>query len=160
MVLLVCGTLLARGKRTVTAAVKLLGLDQEHNWPKYHQLLSRACFSGLQATTLLLSLLITTFVGTGAPIEIVVDETLERRWGRKIKKRGHWRDSKASSHGMNVATSGLRWLVVALVVKLPWSSRRWALPFLSVLMTMPQVRQGNTPANAPGTACHNSYFSF
>jgi hypothetical protein len=139
MVLLICGTLLARGKRTVTAALKMLGLAQEHNWPKYHQLLSRARFSGLQAATLLLSLLIMTFVVTDAPIEIVVDETLERRWGRKIKKRGHWRDSKASSHGMNVAASGLRWLVAALVVKLPWSSRCWALPFLSILLTTPKV---------------------
>jgi hypothetical protein len=34
MLLLVCGTLLARGRRTVTNAIKMLGLDQEYNWPK------------------------------------------------------------------------------------------------------------------------------
>lgn len=88
MLLLVGATLLARGKRTVTAALKILGLDQEHNWPKYHQLLSRASWSGLEAATLLLGLLITTFLAPNSALEIVLDETLERRWGPKIKKKG------------------------------------------------------------------------
>ena len=56
-------------------------------------------------------------------VEIVLDETLGWRWGRKIKKRGHWRDCLASSRKQNVTTGGLRWLVAALSVKLPWSSR-------------------------------------
>lgn len=134
MLLLVCGTLLSRGKHTVTSALKILGLDQQHNWPKYHNVLNRAKWDGLAVAKVLLQLLITTFLPADAPIEIVVDETLERRWGRKIKKKGHWRDAIASSHGQNVAAIGLRWLVAALVVKLPWSSRRWALPFVSLLL--------------------------
>ena len=120
MLLLVCGTLLAKGRRTVTAALKMLGLDQDHNWPKYHNVLNRAKWAGLAVSRVLLKLLITTFLPTNAPVEIMVDETLERRWGRKIKKKGHWRDSAASSHGLHVSTVGLRWLVAALVVKLPW----------------------------------------
>jgi hypothetical protein len=138
MVLLVCGTLLAHGRRTVTAALKILGLADEHNWSKYHNLLNRAKWSGLEAATIMLRLLVKTFLAPDAPIEIVVDETLERRWGRKIKKRCHWRDSLASSHKQNVTTSGLRWLVAALVVKLPWSSRPWALPFFSTILTTPK----------------------
>ena len=138
MVLLVCGTLLAHGRRTVTAALKMLGLDDDHRWSKYHNLLNRAKWSGLVATTSMLRLLVKTFLAPNAPIEIVMDETLERRWGRKIKKRGHWRDSLASSHQQNVTTSGLRWLVAALVVKLPWSSRGWALPFFSTILTTPK----------------------
>jgi hypothetical protein len=71
----------------------------------------------------------------------VVDETLERRWGKQITKRGHWRDSLASGKGQNVATSGLRWLVAALVVKVPFSATYWALPFMSVLLTTPKVSE-------------------
>jgi len=138
MVLLVCGTLLAHGRRTVTAALKILGLADEHSWSKYHNLLNRAKWHGLEATKIMLHLLIKTFVASDAPIEIVVDETLERRWGRKIKKRGHWRDSPASSRKQNVTSSGIRWLVAALVVKLPWSSRSWALPFFSTILTTPK----------------------
>lgn len=135
MLLLVCGTLLAKGRRTVTTALKMLGLDQKHDWPKFHNVLNRAKWNGLAVSKLLLQLLITTFLPADAPVEIVVDETLERRWGRKINKKGHWRDAVASSHGKNVASVGLRWLVLALVVKLPWSNRRWALPFVSTLLT-------------------------
>src|SRR5215210_3413161 len=139
MVLLVSGTLLARGRRTVTAALKMLGLDQLPNWPKYHNVLNRARWDGLAVSKVFLKLLIATFLPPDAPVEVVVDETLERRWGRKIKKKGHWRDSAASSHGLHVATIGLRWLVAALVVKLPWSKRRWALPFVSLLLTTPKT---------------------
>ena len=141
MLWLVCGTLLARGNRTVTAALKMLGLDQDSNWSKYHHLLNRSKWSGLKASILLVRLLVTTFIPHDAPLELVVDETLERRWGKRIKKRGHWRDSLASSHNQNVTTSGLRWVVVALNVKLAWARRSWALPFLSILLTTPKVSQ-------------------
>jgi len=141
MLLLVCGTLLARGRRTITSALKMLGLDQQHNWPKYHNVLNRAKWDGLAVAKVLLRLLIATFLPPDASVEIVVDETLERRWGRKIKKKGSWRDSVASSHGQNVAAMGLRWLVAALVVKLPWSSRTWALPFVSLLLTTAKTDQ-------------------
>lgn len=141
MVVLLVGTILARGRRTVTAALRAVGLQQDQRWANYHHLLSRASWSGLGVSRLLLRLLVSTFVASGASVELVIDETLERRWGRKISKRGHWRDSLASSKGLNVSTSGLRWLVLAVVVKLPWSSDSWALPCLSVLLTTPKVSQ-------------------
>jgi hypothetical protein len=141
VVVLLVGTILARGRRTVTAALRAVGLQQDKRWAKYHHLLSRASWSGLGVSQLLLRLLVSTFVASGATVDLVIDETLERRWGRKISKRGHWRDSLASSKGRNVSTSGLRWLVLALVVKLPWSRQYWALPCLSVLLTTPKVSQ-------------------
>jgi hypothetical protein len=141
VVVLLVGTILARGRRTVTAALRAVGLQQDKQWAKYHHLLNRASWSGLRVSQLLLQLLVTTFVAMGATVELVIDETLERRWGRCISKRGHWRDSLASSKGLNVSTSGLRWLVLAVVVKLPWSRHYWALPCLSVLLTTPKVSQ-------------------
>jgi hypothetical protein len=138
-VVLVVGTILARGRRTITAALRAVGLQQHKQWAKYHHLLNRASWSGLMVSRLLLQLLVSTFVASGATVELVTDETLERRWGRKISKRGHWRDNLASSKGLNVSTSGLRWLVLAVVVKLPWSRHYWALPCVSVLLTTPKV---------------------
>jgi hypothetical protein len=150
MLWLVTGTLLAHGNRTVTAALKMLGFSQEPTWSKYHHLLNRAKWSALQASAILVRLLVTTFVAPDAPLEVVMDETLERRWGQNIKKRGHWRDSLASSHGRNVTTSGLRWLVTGLLLKLPFSNRLWALPFLSVLLTTPKVSEKlNLPHRTP-----------
>ena len=65
-------------------------------------------------------------------VVIGIDDTIERRWGARIKARGIYRDPVRSSHGHFVA-SGLRWLSLMVVVPIPWAGRRWALPFLTVL---------------------------
>lgn len=139
--ILLVGTMLARGRRTVTAALKQMGLHDERDFTLFHQVLNRASWSGLTLSRLLLQLLVSTFVAAGSTVEIVIDETLERRWGRKISKRGHYRDNLQSSREQSVSTSGLRWVVMMLVVQVPWTRRAWALPFFSVLATTPQVSE-------------------
>jgi hypothetical protein len=138
---LVVGTILARGRRTVTAALKPLGLHDERDFTLFHQVLNRASWSCLTLSRLLLRLLVSTFVEAGGTVEIVIDETLERRWGRKISKRGHYRDNRESSREQSVSTSGLRWVVMMLGVQVPWTRRAWALPFFSVLATTPTVSE-------------------
>lgn len=140
LVLLV-GTILARGRRTVTAALKQMGLHNDEDFTLFHQVLNRASWSCLTLSRLLLQLLVSTFAEAGGAVEIVIDETLERRWGSKISKRGHYRDNLQSSKEQAVSTSGLRWVVMMLVVRVPWSSREWALPFFSVLATTPKVSE-------------------
>src|SRR5438876_8352832 len=139
VVILLIGTVLARGRRTVTAALRQMGLQMDSHFSSFHQVLNRARWSPLAVSRRLLQVLIQTFVCAGGTIEIVIDETLERSFGRKISKRGHWRDSLRSSREKSVSTSGLRWVTMALVVRLPWTKCCWALPFLSVLATTPKV---------------------
>lgn len=139
---LVVGTVLARGRRTVTAALRAIGKRDEPHWSKYHHVLNRARWSGLLVSRLLLQLLVTTFVAGTRVVTIAVDETLERRWGPQIRQCGHWRDSRSSSKRLHVSTRGLRWLVFALVVEVPWTDYAVALPFLSVLLTTPKVSAG------------------
>jgi hypothetical protein len=67
------------------------------------------------------------------PVVIGLDDTIERRWGPKISGRGIYRDPVRSSHGHFVKTSGLRWLSVMATVPVPWTKRRWGLPFLTIL---------------------------
>ena len=135
---LIVGTILAKGRRTVTSALRAVGHTQTADWAKYHHVLNRARWSGLELSARLLLLLVATWAPAGG-ITVDVDETLERRWGPRIRKRGHWRDSLASSKQVNVSSSGLRWLVFALVVNVPWTPYALALPFLSVLLTTPKV---------------------
>jgi hypothetical protein len=139
MLTLLRGTLRARGRRTVTAALWHTGHDQDPHFSAFHQVLNRAHWSPLLASRRLLTLIIQTFVQAGGSLDIVIDETLERRWGPKIRKRGHYRDSALSSRARSVSSPGLRWIVLAVVVKGPWTKQRWALPFLSVLATTPEV---------------------
>lgn len=137
--LLVVGTLLAKGRRTVTSALRAVGKSQEPGWSKYHHVLNRSRWSGLQVSQLLLQRIVTTLVAEREIVTIAVDETLERRWGPQIRKRGHWRDSLASSKKVHVSSSGLRWLVLAVVVNVAWTDYAIALPFLSLLLTTPKV---------------------
>src|SRR5260370_30120546 len=84
---LVAGAILATGKRTVSAVLRVMGLSQERNYAKYHQVLSRAVWAGLEVSAILLRLLLKTF-DTGGPLVFGVDETIERRRGQKITGKG------------------------------------------------------------------------
>ena len=138
---LLTGTLLAQGHRTVAAALRASGNAQATNWSSFHQVLNRARWSPVAVSRQLLLLIVETFVPAGACVDLVIDETLERRWGSKISKRGHYRDSALSSRKRSVSSPGLRWIVMAVVVTLPWTKQRWALPFLCVLATTPEVSE-------------------
>ncbi|HEX6038552.1 IS701 family transposase [Longimicrobium sp.] len=129
---LVIGALLSPGRRTVTAALRISGLEAKHTFVNYHRVLSRARWSPLQASHILLLLLLIAFALRG-PIVIGLDETIERRWGKKIDKRGIYRDPVRSSRGHFVKASGLRWICVMLLVRVPFAGRVWALPFLTAL---------------------------
>ncbi len=96
VVILLVGTILARGRRTVTAALRQVGQQRNAHFSNFHQVLNRARWSALEVSRRLLQVLLRAF-GGGGTIDIVIDETLERRWGRKIHKRGHYRDSLLSS---------------------------------------------------------------
>jgi hypothetical protein len=82
---------------------------------------------------ILLGLLVTAFVGTGGTVILGADETLERRKGKHIKAKGVFRDAVRSSRKHTVTSFGLRWISLMVLVSVPWSSRVWALPFLTVL---------------------------
>jgi hypothetical protein len=129
---LLIGALLSPGRRTVTAALRISGLGAQRTFQNYHRVLSRARWSALQGSRILLCLLITAFVMRGA-IVIGLDETIERRWGKMIEKRGIYRDPVRSSRGHFVKASGLRWISVMLLVRVPFAGRVWALPFLTAL---------------------------
>jgi len=130
--LLLTGLILAPGKRTVASALRAVGLDKEKQFCRYHRVLSRASWSSREASRLLLGLLVEAFVPDG-PLVVGVDETLERRQGKKIAAKGIYRDPVRSSHSHLVKTSALRWVCLTLLTPIPWASRVWALPFLSAL---------------------------
>jgi DDE superfamily endonuclease len=132
VLVLVAGAVLAPGRRTVTAALRVMGLDQGAGFAVYHRVLSTGCWSSRAVAHRLLLLLVAALVPTG-PVVIGLDETIERRWGAKIKARGIYRDPVRSSHGHFVKVSGLRWLSVMLLAPIPWAGCTWALPFLTVL---------------------------
>jgi len=126
------GAILCRGPRRITSILRVLGLASVRNFSKYHRVLSRAQWNGLNLSKILLGLLI-QILPDSWPLLIAVDETLERRRGKKIKAKGLYRDAVQSSQSHVVTSFGLKWECMMLIVPLPWCKRPWALPFLTLL---------------------------
>ena len=129
---LLLGAILAPGVRTVASVLRVLGLARERHFVNYHRVLSRAAWSPRAASRVLLALLVRAFVPEG-PVVLGLDDTIERRRGKRIRAKGIYRDPVHSSHSHFVKTSGLRWLSLMLLAPIPWAHRVWALPVLTAL---------------------------
>jgi hypothetical protein len=129
---LLTGAILSPASRTVTNALRVMGLSQEKHFQNYHRVLNRAEWSCLQGSRILLNLLIKVF-GAGHEIVIGFDDHLERRRGKQIKAKGIYRDAVRSSDSFFVKASGLRWMSFMLLTEVPFARKVWALPFLTVL---------------------------
>jgi hypothetical protein len=131
-VTLLYGTILAPGRRTVAAALRMIGLGDSSHFANYHRVLNRDHWSPWILSKLLLSLIVTLCLPPEAPLHLLIDETLERRRGRKIRYKGYFRDAVRST-ATKVSTSlGIRWMCLSILVPVPWSQRPWALPFMVV----------------------------
>ena len=129
---LLIGAILAPGKRTVTSLLRITGLSGERRFVNSHRVLNRARWSERGAAGLLLRLLLAALVPSG-PVLLGIDDTIERRRGKRITAKGIYRDPVRSSHAHFVKASGLRWISLMLLAPIPWAGRVWALPFLTVL---------------------------
>jgi DDE superfamily endonuclease len=130
--ILVVGAILAPGRRMVSSALRTVGLAHLPTFQTYHRVFNRAVWSSLDASRILLHLLVSVFAPAG-PLVLGIDETIERRRGAKIAATGIYRDPVRSSHSHFVKVSGLRWVCLMLLVPIPWAGRVWALPFLTAL---------------------------
>ena len=132
-VALATGALLCLNRRTVCGALRAVDGASDTGFSRFHRFLSRAAWSGLTGSRILLGLLLKAFVGDGEPMVVAVDDTVERRRGERIRAKGIYRDPVRSSRGFFVKVEGLRWLSFQLAAKPGFASRIWGLPFLTVL---------------------------
>jgi len=139
--ILVVGAVLAPGQRTVAAVLRVMGLSDEAQFQNYHRVLNRARWSSRVLSRILLRLLVAAFVLADAPIVVGMDDTIERRRGAKIAAKGIYRDPVRSSQSHFVKASGLRWISMQLLVRVPWAQRVWALPFFTVLAPSERYHQ-------------------
>jgi hypothetical protein len=154
VITLLAGTLLASGRRTVTAALRAVGLQDDQHFTTYHRVLNRAIWSPLALSQLLLTVLLTTVVTAEEPLIVALDDTLERRYGKRVAHKGCYHDAVRSRPGQPMTTTGIRWLCCAALVSLPWSRRNWALPFLTIPAPSPtvSVTLGKTHRTLPDRA--------
>jgi len=146
VLMLLAGVILTPGRRTIAAALRILGRERDPKFCTFHRILNRAAWSSHAAASRLLLLLVSHFLPAAAPVVIGFDDTIERRWGPKIKARGIYRDPVRSSKGHFVKASGLRWLSAMLLVHVPWADRIMALPFLTLLAPSKRYYVGKSRA--------------
>jgi len=96
---LVYGTRLSSGRRTVAAALRAMGRGEERHFTTYHRVLNRAVWSPFHLSRILLGLLVMAFLAPDAPLILLIDGTLERRWGRRIASKGRLHDAVRSQSG-------------------------------------------------------------
>lgn len=142
VLVLVMGAVLAPRKRTVTQVLRVMGLAGDRHFRRYHEVLSRARWDGRAVARRLLLYIIERLLPDG-DVVIGIDDTIERRWGARIKARGIYRDPIRSSKGQFVKTSGLRWLSLMVAVPIPWAGRTWSLPFLTILAPSARWSEAN-----------------
>jgi len=135
--LLAVAAILTTGRRTVSNLLRTLAHLQQGASSNYHRVLSRAHWSGLQLARLLLAFLIRRFFPTGT-ILLVGDDTVCEHPGEKVYGKARHRDAVRSSHSYTAWRWGHKWVVLAVLVRFPFSSRPWALPVLTALYRSPQ----------------------
>lgn len=129
---LITGAILCQGARRVSTILRVTGLSQIKRFEKYHRVLNRAKWNGVTGAKILLGMLI-KILPDSFPILIVVNDTIERRRGKKIKAKGCYRDACRSTEKVVIKCFGLKWVCLMLIVPLPWCHRPWALPFMTIL---------------------------
>lgn len=149
--ILVVGAVLSPGKRTVTAARRVMGLSREEQFQNFHRVLNRARWSSRGASGVLLRRLVTVFIPAEAAVVVGIDDHIERRRGAQIAAEGIYRDAVRSSRSFFVKTSGLRWVCRMLLAPIPWAQRVWALPFLTVLAPSLRYHQERQQRHKPLT---------
>jgi hypothetical protein len=131
-VILLYGTILAPGRRTVASALRAVGLEDDPHFTNYHRVLNRAEWSPWILSQLLLGLIVCLCLPAGAALCILIDETLERRRGSHIRYRGYFYDAVRSTAAKVNTALGIRWMCMSILVPVPWSQRPWALPFMAI----------------------------
>src|SRR6476620_2608 len=130
--LLLIGAILVPGQRTVTNVLRITGHTRDRHFVNVHRVLNRAAWCPRTGGHILLRMLISAFMPRG-PVIMALDDTIERRRGKRIAAKGIYRDPVRSSDAHFVKASGLRWMSLMLLAPIPWAGRVWALPFLTAL---------------------------
>jgi len=150
---LTIGGILTMGRRTVTAVLwTMRGVITGHP-STYHRVFSRAVWS-LWPLGKILATAILHFIPPDEPVLVPMDDTTAQHRGKHVYGKGCHHDAVRSTHKHVVYRWGHRWVVLAISVKFPFTSRRWALPVLCALYRPEELNraEGHRHQTAPHLA--------
>lgn len=152
--LLSVGYILTLGTRTVCNVLRVLsgkGLGADSS---SHRFLSKRRWDSWMLARLLIGWVLRFVIPEGT-VTVVADDTVTEHPGRKVYGKGRHRDAVRSSHTYTAYRWGHRWVVLAILVRFPFSHRRWALPVMVALyqsesVNADQDRPHKTPSQLLG----------
>jgi len=115
-------------RRTVTRMILAAGDSADKHYSSYHRVFSAACWS-LDSVGLVVFDLLQPFCGK--VVMLALDDTLARKRGLKMFGCGMHYDPLLSSRGKKIANWGHRWVVLGVIVELPFRKGHYfCLPIL------------------------------
>ena len=130
MVVIFTGWVLTNGPHAVTQALVTTQVAGRRHHEAFHRFFSRGTWIPDKVGHLLFDKIIAKLVAPGTPIRAVVDDTLATKKGREVFGIGSHLDAVRSTKAFRVFAFGHVWVVLAVVVSVPFSQRPWALPVL------------------------------
>jgi DDE superfamily endonuclease len=129
---LACGFLAQSGKRTVCGMLTGAGLSRQWSHDRAHSFFSRARWSPDDLGICVAKLVIALLVPDGEPVEMLIDDTLFHRRGKKVWAASWFHDG--SAQGPAKTGFGNNWVVLAVCVRLPMMRRPVAVPVMAKLV--------------------------
>jgi hypothetical protein len=123
---LCCGLLAQSARRTVCAMLVGARLSQTWSHHRAHRFFSHAKWSVDQLSVVLARLVVRTLVPVGEAVLVAIDDTLFTRRGPKVFAASWFHDGSAP--GTKKVGYGNNWVIVAIVVRVPFLDRPLALP--------------------------------
>jgi hypothetical protein len=148
--LLALAAILTLGGRSIANLLRCLGALAPGYPTSYHHVFSRRRWSPWALARRFLTIVLARFVPEG-PIALAGDDTVTEHPGPKVYGKGCHRDPVRSTHSFTAYRWGHKWVVLALLVRFPFATRRWALPLLIALYQSEQDnrRQGRRHKTPP-----------
>jgi hypothetical protein len=131
-ILLALAAILTLGGRTITNLLRVLDTLAPGHPCSYHRVFARDRWSLASLARRYISAILASFVPRG-PILLAGDDTVTEHPGPHVYGKGRHRDPVRSTHSYTAFRWGHKWVVLALLVPVPWATRRWALPLLVAL---------------------------
>ncbi|MEZ6055519.1 MAG: transposase [Planctomycetaceae bacterium] len=147
---LLMAAILVQGRKTVWRFIPFTGNNALGHFSSFHRVFSHRRWSSRALAKCLATTIVEHFAPAGV-LELVGDDTVSQHRGEHVYGKGCHRDAVRSSHTHLADRWGHKWVVLSLRVRVPGTSRTWALPLLVALSCVPEVsekvrRRHKTPA--------------
>jgi len=130
--LLAVAAILTLGGHTICNLLRCLGALAPGHPSSYHRVFSRSPWSCWHLARRFTQVILARFAPKDV-IELAGDDTVAEHPGPKVYGKGCHRDPVRSTHSFTAFRWGHKWVVLALLVRFPFATRRWALPLLMAL---------------------------